>query len=145
MSQIVASRPILQIFAAFFGFLGIDRFYAGQTGLGVLKLLTCGACGIWATVDFLIQVLEGVGKSKITRYGSSISIDESSIQPGFYVGLVFLALFMAVFVMTHSGGANGRTGASRDDVSDEKNDAQLAETTVGSRTTNETSAKSYSL
>lgn len=44
---------IISIFA---GNLGIDRFYIGDTGMGVGKLLTCGGFGIWAIVDwFLIQ------------------------------------------------------------------------------------------
>jgi len=38
------------------GTLGIDRFYIGDTGIGVAKLLTFGGCGIWALVDlFLIM------------------------------------------------------------------------------------------
>lgn len=38
------------------GGLGIDRFYIGDTIMGVLKLITCGGCGIWALVDlFLIM------------------------------------------------------------------------------------------
>lgn len=38
------------------GSVGIDRFYIGDVGLGVGKLLTCGGFGIWAIVDlFLIM------------------------------------------------------------------------------------------
>jgi TM2 domain-containing membrane protein YozV len=44
---------LISIFA---GVYGIDRFYIGDTGMGVGKLLTCGGFGVWAIVDwFLIQ------------------------------------------------------------------------------------------
>lgn len=40
----------------FIGELGIDRFYIGDIGLGIGKLMTCGACCIWWFVDlFLIM------------------------------------------------------------------------------------------
>lgn len=36
------------------GVMGIDRFYIGDTGLGVGKLLTCGGFGIWAIIDYFL-------------------------------------------------------------------------------------------
>lgn len=36
----------------FLGTLGIDRFMLGDTGMGVLKLLTCGCCGILTIIDW---------------------------------------------------------------------------------------------
>lgn len=36
----------------FLGSLGIDRFMIGDTGMGILKLLTCGVCGILTIVDW---------------------------------------------------------------------------------------------
>ncbi|WP_396165311.1 TM2 domain-containing protein [Flavobacterium sp.] len=44
------------IISIFGGAYGIDRFYIGDTGMGVGKLLTCGGLGIWAIIDwFMIQ------------------------------------------------------------------------------------------
>ncbi len=36
------------------GVLGIDRFLVGDIGLGVLKLLTLGCCGIFTLVDYFL-------------------------------------------------------------------------------------------
>lgn len=36
----------------FLGGLGIDRFMLGETGMGILKLLTGGVCGILTIIDW---------------------------------------------------------------------------------------------
>lgn len=42
------------ILSIFLGYLGIDRFYIGDTLKGVLKLITGGACGIWVIIDWFL-------------------------------------------------------------------------------------------
>ena len=42
----------LLLISIFLGSLGIDRFMLGDTGVGILKLLTCGLCGILTIIDW---------------------------------------------------------------------------------------------
>lgn len=49
------------LLSLFLGYWGVDRFYMGQIGLGIAKLLTGGGCGIWTLVDVIII---GMGQAK---------------------------------------------------------------------------------
>ncbi len=57
--------PIISlILSIIVGSLGIDRFYVGDIGLGIIKLITCGGLYIWWIVDmFLIM-----GKTRMRNY-----------------------------------------------------------------------------
>jgi len=42
------------IMSIIFGSLGVDRFIMGHGGLGILKLITFGGCGVWWLVDLIL-------------------------------------------------------------------------------------------
>ena len=46
--------PTALLLSIFLGIYGVDRFYIGNTGMGVGKLLTCGGLGIWAIIDWFL-------------------------------------------------------------------------------------------
>lgn len=57
------------LLSIFLGELGIDRFYLGKIGTGILKLITAGGFGIWWLID-LILIATGSMKD---AHGRSLS------------------------------------------------------------------------
>jgi hypothetical protein len=54
---------IALLFSIFLGFYGVDRFYMGQAGLGIGKLLTFGGCGIWYLIDIVLIAIRSSNDS----------------------------------------------------------------------------------
>ena len=57
MSKEWRDRLATMLLSWILGELGIDRFYRGQIGSGVLKLITAGGAGIWWLVDAIIATV----------------------------------------------------------------------------------------
>lgn len=45
---------VTSMLSLFLGGLGVDRFYIGKIGTGILKLITFGGFGIWYLIDLII-------------------------------------------------------------------------------------------
>lgn len=45
---------IILIISIIVGYLGVDRIFIGNVGLGIIKLLTCGGFGVWTLVDWFL-------------------------------------------------------------------------------------------
>ncbi len=41
------------LFSVFLGIFGLDRMVSGRIGLGLLKLITAGGCGLWYVLDIV--------------------------------------------------------------------------------------------
>ena len=54
------------LFSLFIGGWGVDRFYIGDTGLGIAKLLTCGGFGIWAIIDWFL-IMDATREKNLER------------------------------------------------------------------------------
>lgn len=50
------SYVVAVLLSLLLGQLGIDRFYLGKIGTGIVKLLTVGGFGIWAFIDLILVV-----------------------------------------------------------------------------------------
>ena len=58
------------IISLFLGCYGVDRFYVGDTGVGIVKLITCGGCGIWAIIDWFLIM----GTTREKNYNRLLSV-----------------------------------------------------------------------
>jgi len=76
-------KDTLVLLSALFGSLGVDRFYRGQAGLGIVKLLTLGGCGLWALIDtimYLVSDLPRDSNGNIIVDSKTVALIKANIQ-----------------------------------------------------------------
>lgn len=96
------------LLSLFLGNLGIDRFYLGQIGLGIGKLVTCGGCGVWALVDLIIHL---TGNSH-DKYGRKLADRDRYKTMAWIVSAVVVVLGLTI------GGVRGASSVSNIDAPD---------------------------
>jgi TM2 domain-containing membrane protein YozV len=76
-------RVLILVISVFLGAFGIDRFLLGDVGLGLLKLLTGGVCGILWLVDiFLIMGrTDDFNRAKAQEIAMAIRMSGPGIPP----------------------------------------------------------------
>jgi TM2 domain-containing membrane protein YozV len=69
-------RVLILVLSIFLGGLGIDRFVVGDIGMGILKQLTGGICGIFWVVDWFLIMgrVDDVNRRNATEIAMAIKM-----------------------------------------------------------------------
>ena len=114
------------------GILGVDRMYAGQIGLGLLKLFTLGGLGIWAFIDWIFVLINAISKSEQGIFG--ITRWSDNLNDAFNVTIVCIFItFVTSYVLpiiintpdeieTYSNSVNSAANNNNNDDDDDDDD-----------------------
>lgn len=70
LSAQMKDPTIALILSIVLGYLGVDRFYNGDIGLGLGKLFTCGGLYVWWLIDifFIMKAVREKNLIKLLRF-----------------------------------------------------------------------------
>ena len=123
------SYIVTALLSLFVGYLGVDRFYVGKVGTGLLKLFTLGGIGIWWVID-IILIYTG---SFTDKAGMKLAGRQKHLR----TSLIVLGIVIVLGVFLPKGGAaantsstNEATGASQADVQENETTEQVVPAVV---------------
>lgn len=88
---------VAAMLSLFVGWLGVDRFYLGRAGTGILKLITLGGLGLWYLID-LILILTGNMKD---NFGQALQGRKKNLKAAL---IVVAVVFLVGLVINVSAG-----------------------------------------
>lgn len=74
------SKTTALILSVLVGGLGVDRFYLGYTGMGVLKLLTVGCFGVLWIIDIINIATGKLTPADGSGYDEDLTVTSASAQ-----------------------------------------------------------------
>lgn len=108
-----ADPPVNKIILAFIsafglGVCGVDRCFMGQTTLGLVKGFSCGGCGVWACVDWVVISINCLMFAKsIDSIGYEATWIEGTVTYAFYATLGVWVLKLLAGPLLHRSARKG--------------------------------------
>lgn len=120
------------LLSVFVGWLGVDRFYIGKIGTGILKLITFGGFGVWYLID-LILIFTG---SMRTKDGEILVGREKNLKTALIVagGLFILGMGVSIGAGSNSNPAQSNTRPATTESDSKKQEATEVESNAEKKT-----------